>query len=54
MKDKMKTWTGLEDIPDPDPRPCTIEQEQEDYLIDRLGLRIWGELCQMEMEAEHE
>lgn len=47
-----QTWTGLPEIKDPAPRSCTIEQDQEDYLIEKLGLVKWGELCQIEAEAK--
>jgi hypothetical protein len=44
------TWTLLEDLPDPAPKPCTVEQDQEDFLIEKIGLSKFGELCQMEDE----
>lgn len=47
------TWTYKPDLPDPKPKPCTIEQDQVNYLIERLGLAKWGDLCQMEMEEEN-
>jgi len=45
----------IEDIPDSPPRRWVdVEQEQEDEMIAKLGLTLWGHLCQMEMEQEAE
>lgn len=46
------TWTLLPDLPDLPVKPRDVEEEQEEALIDRIGLALWGELCQREMEEE--
>lgn len=42
------TWLGLEDLPDSAPRACTIETDQEEYMIEHLGLTLWAALCELE------
>jgi hypothetical protein len=32
----------LEDLPDPAPRPCMVEQDQVEYLQEHLGLTLWA------------
>lgn len=51
MKDRP-TYLLLPDLEDPPPKPCTVAQDQEEYLISRIGLSKFGELCQMVMENE--
>ena len=43
-----KTWLGLDDLPDPAPRPCTVETDQVEYLQEHLGLTLWAALCERE------
>ena len=39
------TWLGLEDLPDPAPKVCSIEADQADYLKQSLTREgSWGEL----------
>ena len=45
------TWTGLPEIKDPAPRPCTIEEEQEAYLTERIG---WANYVDLEFRLEAE
>jgi hypothetical protein len=42
MNDQRDTWLGLEDLEDPAPRPCTVEADQEEYMIEHLGLTLWA------------
>jgi hypothetical protein len=48
------TWTLLPDLPDLPVTPRDIVQEQEEAIISRIGLALWGELCQREMEERNE
>jgi len=47
--DKL-TYLYKEDLPDQPGSRRDIEAMQEEYLIDRIGLTLWGYLCQREME----
>lgn len=40
----------LPDLEDPLPRPCTVEQEQRENMIELIGLEMYGWLTQMEDE----
>ena len=45
-------WLGLEDLPDPVPKPCTVEQDQVEYLQEHLGLVLWAALCEREDDCQ--
>jgi hypothetical protein len=49
--DKL-TWTYKEDLPDIRVVKRELEEEQEENLIKLIGLKLWGDLCQMESENE--
>lgn len=50
MNDQRKTWTGLLDVEDPMPKPCTIAEDQVEYLQDHLGWVMYAWLQEMEEE----
>ena len=47
------TWTGLPDLPDTPNTPLDIEAEQEQNLIDAIGLAKYGDLEMRLMEEEN-
>ena len=46
------TWLGIEDNADAPNESYDIQAEQEQYLIDRIGLTLWGYLCELEAKNE--
>ena len=53
MSVQRNTYLCIEDIPDTPNAPVDIEGEQEQALIERIGLAMWGHLQQREMEDDH-
>lgn len=51
MNAQRKTWTLTEDLPDPAPRPCTIEDDQKEFLGERIG---WGNYWDLEFKIKEE
>ena len=47
-----RTYTLTDDIPDVRNGKHDLETEQEEFLIEHLGLTLYGALC--EWEKEHE
>ena len=41
------TWTLLPDVSQPSGKP-NVEAMQEEYLIERIGLTLWGALAERE------
>ncbi len=42
------TYLFIPDFPDTAPRPCNIEDEQEENMIAIIGLEMFGWLTEME------
>ena len=49
METKL-TWTLKEDLPDVENSKRNLPQEQEEYLINAIGLTLYGALCEVERE----
>jgi len=52
MPRNRPTYLLIPDLPDPPRRWVDVEQEQEDNMVALIGLTLWGDLCQMEMERD--
>jgi hypothetical protein len=51
---QRNTALCLPDLPDPEQKPCTVAQDIEEALIDKIGLTLWGCLIDKLMEIKHE
>ena len=46
------TWLGVRDSTDPYRDPIDLEEMQEQVLIDKIGLYLWGRLAEIEAEGK--